>query len=210
MISITPTQGFSMPELKSANENEISRHIETTSNEAASTMFISCKSYKRNSDIKVSHTTSLDLGSKLSHIPLFPGRKCLKSKMNQKRFEHKKTSNRKLPPLLDAPGTSWKNKFSSSKLSRRKSLVQRTHSPIFFNVSTPTPVFVLRWFRLISWCFSVGGIEIIVWPMPCLTNDLVWPQWVTWFGRTAIFLAFRAMNTYCGQGFYCARRLSTT
>jgi hypothetical protein len=144
MISMPPTQGFSMPELKSANENEISRHIETTSDEA-STMFISCKSYKRNIDIKLSHTTSLDSGRKLSHIPLFPGRRCSKSKMNQKRFEHKKTSNRKLRPLLDAaPATSWKNKFSSSKLSRRTSLVQRTHSPLFFNVSTPTPFFVLR------------------------------------------------------------------
>ena len=80
----------------------------------------------------------------MSNIPLFPGRKRSKSKMKQKRFEHKNTSNRKLPlVLLDAQGTIGKNKFSSSKLSRRTSLVQRTHSPIFFNVSTPpTPVLV--------------------------------------------------------------------
>jgi len=117
-----------MGELNSARGKELARRNITNSNDAS---FIRSRTYKRIRNRSMGKKRKENLDNRYLPMPLFPGRQPSKSKMKQKHFQFNKPK----VPLLYTRGMERNKKCASSNLARRESLVQRSHSPIYFNIS---------------------------------------------------------------------------
>lgn len=157
MLSLSPKHQSPMGELNSARGKELARRNITNSNDAS---FIRSRTYKRIRNRSMGKKRKENLDNRYLPMPLFPGRQPSKSKMKQKHFQFNKPK----VPLLYTRGMERKKKCASSNLARRESLVQRSHSPIYFNVSTPTNCSIRR-FRvcfLMATALFVGRTQAII------------------------------------------------